>query len=550
MYRVIVADDEHHVVDWIVDLLASNISSLEVQQAYNGLDVLKTAETRFFDIAILDIRMPGMDGIAVAKELLTRYPNIQIVLLTGCDEFDLIYQVNPIPNIQYLLKTESDAAIVAKVNNAIATIEQVRTRQQIMDEAAMQEMLLRHYEQRNILLDLIYENQSSSITPFRPDQYRTVLHLDLEQPLYITLLQFSSGGRKRHYFSNERLFQLYRILEDIIHPFFNFAMVDIDSTSALLLMQSEKKLETTNMINVLKTELDRSLQDYQRIYPDTIRFLVFHSAVKWDELYASVQLLTEALTLQCGRVQILDGQPNILGAVLDPNKIAGDALKPDSIRTLLNKHLPQALSAALYDHAPEQLYEIVADISSKPHTIGGIRKSEQVALRSKLSIIVLDFINQYHLEEQIRGTISLSPLYRAMDATDWQTYLTYLVRLIKVITETSLTEEYNNSKLLIRNIKAYIADHLSTDLSVTNLAEVFNYNPSYISRLFKQIEGTVLSQYIKTVRINKAKHLLRSTSLSVQSIADAVGFDTAQYFSMVFRKEVGVTPKTYRSAAP
>lgn len=192
----------------------------------------------------------------------------------------------------------------------------------------------------------------------------------------------------------------------------------------------------------------------------------------------------------------------------------------------------------------------MADISSKPHTIGGIHKSEQVALRSKLSIIVLDFINQHHLEEQIRGTISLSPLYRAMDATDWQTYLTYLVRLIKVITETSLTEEYNNSKLLIRNIKAYIADHLSTDLSVTNLAEVFNYNPSYISRLFKQIEGTVLSQYIKTVRINKAKHLLRSTSLSVQSIADAVGFDTAQYFSMVFRKEVGVTPKTYRSAAP
>ena len=101
MYRVIVADDEHHVVDWVVDLLSTNISDLDVHQAYNGLDVLEVAATRFFDIAVLDIRMPGMDGIAIAKELIKRYPNIQIILLTGYDEFDLIYQVNHIPNIRY-----------------------------------------------------------------------------------------------------------------------------------------------------------------------------------------------------------------------------------------------------------------------------------------------------------------------------------------------------------------------------------------------------------------------------------------------------------------
>ena len=135
-----------------------------------------------------------------------------------------------------------------------------------------------------------------------------------------------------------------------------------------------------------------------------------------------------------------------------------------------------------------------------------------------------------------------------MSATDWQAFLKYLVQLIRFITELSINEENNNSKLLVRTMKSYISNHLAQDLSVTNLAEVFNNNPSYISRLFKQIEGTVLSQYVKEARILEAKHLLRTTTLSVQNIADEVGFDTAQYFSMVFRKEVGVTPKTYRNS--
>ena len=81
------------------------------------------------------------------------------------------------------------------------------------------------------------------------------------------------------------------------------------------------------------------------------------------------------------------------------------------------------------------------------------------------------------------------------------------------------------------------------------LAEAFNYNQSYISRLFKQIRGETLSQYIKNARLDHAKTLLTSTGLPVQTIASKVGFDTVQYFSMVFRKEVGTTPTLYRSLA-
>ncbi len=95
----------------------------------------------------------------------------------------------------------------------------------------------------------------------------------------------------------------------------------------------------------------------------------------------------------------------------------------------------------------------------------------------------------------------------------------------------------------------YIRNHLADDLSVTRLAELFNYNQSYISRLFKQIRGETLSQYIKNARLKQAETLLKSTDLPVQEISARVGFDTVQYFSMVFRKEIGATPTAFRAAS-
>ena len=64
--------------------------------------------------------------------------------------------------------------------------------------------------------------------------------------------------------------------------------------------------------------------------------------------------------------------------------------------------------------------------------------------------------------------------------------------------------------------------------------------------LFKQLTGTSLSEYISQEKIKKAKQLLSSTNESIQNIAAVTGFDTSQYFSLVFKKMTGVSPSTYR----
>ena len=108
MYRGIVADDERHVVDWVEDLLSLHFPDLEIRRANNGREVLEKVSLWKIDLAVLDIKMPGLDGIETARRLLEEYPGCKILLLTGYDEFDLIYQINSEKNIRYVLKTEAD----------------------------------------------------------------------------------------------------------------------------------------------------------------------------------------------------------------------------------------------------------------------------------------------------------------------------------------------------------------------------------------------------------------------------------------------------------
>lgn len=81
---------------------------------------------------------------------------------------------------------------------------------------------------------------------------------------------------------------------------------------------------------------------------------------------------------------------------------------------------------------------------------------------------------------------------------------------------------------------------------MASIAEKFNYNPTYVSRLFKQITDTSLCQYIKTTRLDQAMTLLKTTNMSVQNISRATGFDSVQYFSLVFRKRFGMAPNALR----
>ena len=93
-----------------------------------------------------------------------------------------------------------------------------------------------------------------------------------------------------------------------------------------------------------------------------------------------------------------------------------------------------------------------------------------------------------------------------------------------------------------------IEGNLSGDVTLSHLASELNVNSSYLSALFRKETGVTLTDYIAQRRISHARHLLEDTRLQVQTIGQLCGFEDVHYFSKIFKRLTGMTPKQYRQS--
>ena len=87
---------------------------------------------------------------------------------------------------------------------------------------------------------------------------------------------------------------------------------------------------------------------------------------------------------------------------------------------------------------------------------------------------------------------------------------------------------------------------MSEEISLQILSEKFHLNPQYISQLFKSEIGVNFLVYLTNIRMEKAKKLLISTSLSIADISEKTGYGDYRVFTKVFKKSEGITPSQYR----
>ncbi|WP_309275228.1 response regulator [Paenibacillus sp.] len=144
------------------------------------------------------------------------------------------------------------------------------------------------------------------------------------------------------------------------------------------------------------------------------------------------------------------------------------------------------------------------------------------------------------LRKHLRGRVSLGQSMVVVDIekTNAQEEALY---------ERGRMQQEDMKSFVIDQIHRYILEHLSGDLSLTAIAEEVHFNPSYLSRYYKQATGHNLLEYIQTKRLEGATHLMRETNLKLNEIAARVGFETHSYFTTFFKKKMGVSPQEYRN---
>jgi YesN/AraC family two-component response regulator len=101
--------------------------------------------------------------------------------------------------------------------------------------------------------------------------------------------------------------------------------------------------------------------------------------------------------------------------------------------------------------------------------------------------------------------------------------------------------------LLVQKVITCIDTDITADLSLKTQAKLLNVNPSYLSTLFKKETGVTLTDYVNKKRVERAKHLLKNGNTQIQTVAQSCGILDVNYFTKIFKKYEGVTPKEYRT---
>lgn len=122
-----------------------------------------------------------------------------------------------------------------------------------------------------------------------------------------------------------------------------------------------------------------------------------------------------------------------------------------------------------------------------------------------------------------------------------------LQELVEIFTESIfVTPPHAKNNEIVKKAMAYISENFSSNITLEDVARHVHLNPAYFSTIFKQSCGSSFKEYLNMVRIEESKRLLANTDYSVVDIAVATGFMDQSYFSKVFKKYTGLTPKQYR----
>jgi len=129
-----------------------------------------------------------------------------------------------------------------------------------------------------------------------------------------------------------------------------------------------------------------------------------------------------------------------------------------------------------------------------------------------------------------------------------------LCLMIRNVLDSMLDNVYETRNVknadTLSTVLHYIRENFSRQITLDDAAHSVYLSPFYLSHTFKDELGITFIEYLTRVRMEEAMKMLADKSLSMQAIAEGVGYDDASYFSKVFKKNVGVTPNKYRMRLP
>ncbi|MFC5701620.1 response regulator [Cohnella faecalis] len=523
MRNVMIVDDESLVRIGLQSMIDWESRGYRITGVFkNGEEALAAATRQPFDVVLTDIRMPGMDGFELIRELRKLSPSLHVIVLSSYNDFEYTRQAIQLGVKDYISKYEMEPDELLRVLASLS----FASRQEAVDKpfavpqvpiAEEAKRLLGGREQEEgVVSALAYPNLARTLTG-SGDAFRWIALLP-----YPREAGYSSAERKAMLLLAEEMFSrlrnpvLFGESDGCLHGGY---ACDSDggfpgSREECLRMADEWTSAFSQKLNVAlaagfgtPTALSGSWTAARREAEEAVAVSLFDGGVQFREAVGERRAFTE------------DEWLKMYKQIKQRVRYMQFRLLSDDLTGFMDEHLDR--------YKPSEWIRLgVAAVSQLTDFLIERYDLETVELRER-------FGSLWPLDESA-GAVRSAAAWRSM--------------LHDVSVRTQEVVAHRQAKGgWVERVKIYLEAHYGEQIRLEDIAQLANFSESHFSQRFRQETGQVFSDYLTDLRIAKAVQLFRNTGLSTEEIAERVGYSNPNYFIKVFKRKTGQTVKNFKS---
>ena len=526
MLKVLIADDEELVRQLIKRLVDWQSLDLEiVAEAENGYQAYELLVEYVPDIAIVDIRMPGFDGLTLIRKTQELNLNIHFMLISGYKQFEYAHEALTLGVQDYILKPirreELTQNLIQIRDSIVAANEIQETHARLCSAAEFSCSKLRSHFFKDIVL---YQADSSNFTISQVNQE---YGFRFSEGAFQFLLCKENGGYRRTnavIYDKSRLSEVFKdalaaLCYDMECYYFNHRLCYLLNYSP----------ECAMAVRTAIKEIFQSIPGALSLQPGQTFTLAFGISV--TQISVLGQALSSAQSSLDSRF-FLGGGQLLLPVTTGPSVTLADLISKSDERKF----------SELFDLGDrENIKKWILTVLSRAFAHRDA-PSLTVALSCRLVDMFFNNANK-SCRQNDRIDNSKTDIYESLACADSRSDL---AAILSSMVDDWYEINQATGNVYVRFAKEYIKENYQNDIRLSEIAQAESINPTYLSRIFSEETGETFSDYLIRYRIQLAKELLHNISINVSEVAEQVGYNDVKHFSSSFKKIVGISPKDYR----
>lgn len=529
MINLLIADDEPLVQAGIKSMLNWEDYDINIiGTATNGAVAYNMIKEHSPEIVITDIKMPLMSGLELAKKCYEEGMSLPVfIILTSYEEFQFVKEALTYQVVDYLVKLELTPEILGEsLKRAIGKMSELQKKISGTDTSISSIYLLKEQFYTRLVLNL-FESEHQFETQFNN------LNIDFNYKAFAaSYIEIQST--KLPSMSSEKKLNLYtsslQIVRELTAKYIPCHVLSLDTKHFAIIFFLDKYTEEFK--EIIRSTIEQVSYMLYNYYSVTILASIGAVVKKPIQIASSFQDAKQIFS------QLTPERPLLF---------AEDTPYDKPLRNVFNMSLfKEDIRKAYAEFDEKALYAIFTSIMELFQN----RPAHYVQALDAAGNILYLSLSLLNNGEQIVSEIfkNKSNGYRSLyELTNVEQILAWLTIFRDGLCESFATHNKDYKNHIVINVKKYITEHVEEKLTLNKVAEVFNISPNYLSVLFSKYNDLGFTDYINQSKIDSAKKMMTNGDLKIYEISDVLGFESAFYFSRVFKKVTGVSPRDYMS---